>query len=686
MKKTTIATLVAVLAAGIAHAEDDQSVVIDITRGNLADPAEQKITVDQLQQGVNADGGDLLRNLPGVSGVRMGGHGIDPIIRGQSQGRLNILLDGATILGACPNRMDPSTAYSPVETYDAITVIKGAHTVLYGAGGSGGTVLFERYTDPMDDEDNFRGKAGLGYKSNSKTKDVFADLTAGNSKGYARAIVQSTDAGNYKDGNGTEVFSAYKQKSGSVLLGYIPNHDTRVEVGLESSREEDMLYAGAGMDAPKSNNDTVRLNFEKNKVGVFNRVKGEVYQSQVDHVMDNYSLRPSGAMKMKTDSTSDTTGGRFTGEFFSGKDLAWTIGVDTQMSDREAIRYSGMMIPPTMSQSLIWPDVNIDQTGLFGEVEKKLSLTNSVKLGLRYDQISSTANKATTTAMGTSPNNLYQMYYGATATEKDDNNVSGFVRYEKGIAKGQGLLFTSLSRSVRSADATERFMAANNMTSMMRWVGNPNIEAETHHQAEVGLSWNSTKWQTQSSVFYNDVSDYILRDRAHGQTGILLSDNATIYRNVDATLYGAEVGLTRQISTAWSGNFNIAYVKATNSTDNRPIAQTPPLEGSLGADYNANDWRAGGKLNWAKNQTRVDDSMMTGSGLDSGQTPGFGTIDLYAATVVGEDTSIKFGVDNLMDKAYAYHVNRANSDPFNPTAVQVNEPGREVWARLSTKF
>ena len=92
MKKTTIATLIAVLAAGPAHAED-QNVVIDITRGQLADPAEQKITVDQLEKGVNADGGDMLRNLPGVSGVRMGGHGIDPIIRGQSQGRLNTTVE-----------------------------------------------------------------------------------------------------------------------------------------------------------------------------------------------------------------------------------------------------------------------------------------------------------------------------------------------------------------------------------------------------------------------------------------------------------------------------------------------------------------------------------------------------------------------------------------------------------------
>ena len=686
MKKTIIATLVAMLAAGVVHAEDEQGVVIDIKRGQLADPAEKKVTVEDLHKGINADGGDLLRNLPGVSGVRMGGHGIDPIIRGQSQGRLNILMDGVTTLGGCPNRMDPSTAYAPVETYDAVTVIKGAHTVLYGAGGSGGTVLFERYTPPMTDEDNFRGKAGAGYKGNSQTKDAFADLTAGNSKGYARAIAQVTDADNYKDGDGSKVRTAFNQKDGSLTLGYIPNMDTQVELGVEASREKDMLYAGAGMDAPSSNNDTLRLKFEKSKVGMFNQIKGQIYQSNVDHVMDNYSLRPSGSMKMKTESTSDTSGGRITAGFFSGNDNTWTLGVDARMSNREAIRYSGMMIPPTMMQSLQWPDVQIDETGLFGEVKHKLSDTNSLKMGLRYDQVSSKANKAATAAMGTSPNDLYQMYYGVTARQQDDNNVSGFVRYEKGIAAGHGLLFASLSQSVRSADATERFIAAANMTPMMRWVGNPNLKPETQHQAELGLSWNSGTWQTDGSIFYNDVSDYILRDRAHGQTGILLSDNATIYRNVDATLYGAEISVTRQVTAAWSGNIKASYVQATNTSDDRPIAQTPPLEGSLGADYSANDWKAGAQLKWSTKQTRVDDNSMTGSGLDAGQTPGYGVLDLYASTVIAKQTSLKFGIDNVMDRAYAYHVNRANSDPFNPTAVQVNEPGREVWARVSTKF
>ena len=35
------------------------------------------------------DGGDLLKSINGISTIRRGGHGLDPVIRGQSDQRLN---------------------------------------------------------------------------------------------------------------------------------------------------------------------------------------------------------------------------------------------------------------------------------------------------------------------------------------------------------------------------------------------------------------------------------------------------------------------------------------------------------------------------------------------------------------------------------------------------------------------
>ncbi|MCK5359539.1 MAG: TonB-dependent receptor plug domain-containing protein, partial [Gammaproteobacteria bacterium] len=107
----------------------------------------------------SADGGEFLRQINGVSGSRFGGRGIDPIIRGQSQTRLNVLLDGAYIHGGCPNRMDPPTSWAALETYEEVIVIKGVQTLQYGGGGSGGTVLFNRDSRLLaSEQDGFHGR------------------------------------------------------------------------------------------------------------------------------------------------------------------------------------------------------------------------------------------------------------------------------------------------------------------------------------------------------------------------------------------------------------------------------------------------------------------------------------------------------------------------------------------------
>ena len=60
----------------------------------------------------SADGGEFLHQIPGVSMSRFGGRGLEPIIRGQSQTRLNVLLDGAYVHGGCPKRMDPPASWA----------------------------------------------------------------------------------------------------------------------------------------------------------------------------------------------------------------------------------------------------------------------------------------------------------------------------------------------------------------------------------------------------------------------------------------------------------------------------------------------------------------------------------------------------------------------------------------------
>ncbi|MEJ2423830.1 MAG: TonB-dependent receptor plug domain-containing protein, partial [Candidatus Thiodiazotropha sp.] len=226
MRLSTLSLAITALLSGQAlHAEEQTENLSEVIVEGEAEstPAVTLMPMDGADMGIPADSADFLRNINGVSGVRMGGHGIDPIIRGQSQTRLNILMDGAYIHGGCPNRMDPPTAYSAMESYDSVTVIKGSQTVLYGGGGSGGTVLFERKPPQFEAGKNYQGSIDAGYKSNSESKEFSADAAAGSSLGYIRGVVGYQDADNYEDGDGNEVRSAFTNKSGNLILGYTPD-------------------------------------------------------------------------------------------------------------------------------------------------------------------------------------------------------------------------------------------------------------------------------------------------------------------------------------------------------------------------------------------------------------------------------------------------------------------------------
>ena len=637
--------------------------------------------------GVPADGGSWLLSIPGVTGVRMGSHGADPVIHGMKQTQLNILLDGAFVHGGCPNRMDPPSSYASAETYDRMTVIKGVQSLVYGAGGPGGTVLFERIDPVFAAGETFKGEAGAGYVSNGKAKNGYVDLATGGDSGFARAIISAKKAENYKDGDGVEVRSGYDEKGAVLDLGYNIDAQSKLKLSLEATRTDDILYAGAGMDAPVSDHDLAKLSYE-NKAGAlgFDAFKAEVYSSRVDHVMDNFSLRTNTLMWASVPSESDTLGGRIVGELELASALL-TVGIDVQQNDRDAVRYSASAgtIPTTVA-GYLWPGVSIDQLGLFAEVSDDIDAASRYTAGLRVDQIDASTSKADLDPPGMpwTANQLYTAYYGITSQPQDETNVGALLRYERDLSANTAI-YTVLSRTARTADATERYMASFNSVTSQRWVGNPNLNPEIHQQLELGSTVKGKQYQFQASVYYDDVNDYILRDRAHGQTGILLSDNATIYRNVDARLYGAEAQLDYQWSERWSSVFTVAYVHATNTTDSRAIAQTPPLEGTASLEYSAGGgWMLGGRLRAVDKQTRVDDDITTGSGLDVGQTPGFAVLDLYGHNKLGKAAQISYGVDNVLDKTYAEHLNKSNA--FDVTQIQVNEPGRAYWVKASVNF
>ena len=236
-----------------------------------------------------SDGADYLKTVPGFSAIRNGGTNGDPVLRGMSGSRLNILSNDGSLIGACPSRMDNPLSYIAPETYDRLTVVKGPQSVRWGAGASAGTVRFERDMPRFDAPGMELQASALGGSNNRN--DQMLDASFGSRPGYVRVNGNRSESGDYRDGNGEVVPSRWRKWNADAAIGWTPDADTVLELNAGTG---DALarYAGRGMDGAAFKRSSSGLRFERgNLPGAWDKLQANLYYNDADHLMDTYPLR-----------------------------------------------------------------------------------------------------------------------------------------------------------------------------------------------------------------------------------------------------------------------------------------------------------------------------------------------------------------------------------------------------------
>ena len=389
-------------------------------------------------------------------------------------------------------------------------------------------------------------------------------------------------------------------------------------------------------------------------------------------------------MTMRTDSNSDTWGGRFAATFdLAGASL--TAGLDQRTNSRDAVSKASMMgiEPPTTITNYTWPDLKIADTGLFAQADIAIAPMTNLTAGLRLDLVEASAGKADLRPQGmgaVTANELYESYYGDADTDQKEANVSGVLRVLHTMGPVEA--WAGVSQATRTADATERGIVRSGGANS--WVGNPEIDPEIHRQIDLGASYRAQTWWLSAGGWYDNVADFITRDTARGQPGVLQSNGASIYRNVRAELAGVDLSGEWLVLPQWRLGADAAYTYGQNLTDSRPLYNIAPLNGQVELAYEQPLWGGGVRFRWAADQTRADTDPATGSGLDVEKTPGYGVVDLFANWQPVAGLELVGGVSNLFDKTYASYLSQSNG--FDPGVVKVNEPGRAVYVQASLKF
>ncbi|MBJ9624710.1 TonB-dependent copper receptor [Burkholderia multivorans] len=621
-----------------------------------------------------SDGADYLKTIPGFTSIRSGGTNGDPVLRGMFGSRLNVLANGMPTLGACPNRMDAPTSYIAPESYDKVTVVKGPQTVLYGPGASAGTVLFER-TTPRFERPGMRFDGSVVGGSFGRN-DQNVDVTAGTPDFYGRVIANHAHAQDYRDGNGRTVPSQWDKWNADAALGWTPDAHTRVEL-TAGTGDGYARYAGRGMDGAHFRRDTFGLSFDKRHLGdVLDRIEARVYYNEADHVMDNYTLRQpdpasSMPMRMASEVRRRTVGARAAATWRFGDAFKLVTGVDAQsnrLDSRAAMGRQNYGDQPWDAQATMW------NAGAFGELTWYAAEAARVIGGARVDYASARDKRATTGGMMTSRQN---------PTFDDDRArvlPSGFVRYERDLASLPVTWYAGIGHAERYPDYWELFSAKRGPAGSVNAFSA--VQPEKTTQLDIGAQYKSDRLDAWVSAYAGYVQDFILFDYASGMMG-----PTTRASNVNAQIMGGEAGVGWRPLAPLRIETSVAYAWGRNATSGDPLPQMPPLEARVGLEYTRGAWSAGGLWRVVAPQHRYALNEGNVVGKDFGPSAGFGVLSLHAQYNVSKTVQISVGVDNLLNKAYAEHLNLAGNAGFGyPANAPVNEPGRTAWVRVSAKL
>ncbi|USS55515.1 TonB-dependent copper receptor [Pseudomonas kermanshahensis] len=614
-----------------------------------------------------SDGADYLKTIPGFSAIRSGGTNGDPVLRGMFGSRLNILTNGGVMLGACPNRMDAPTSYISPETYDRLTVIKGPQSVIWGPGGSAGTILFEREPEQFGTLGS-RVNASLLAGSNGRFDKVL-DAAAGNSQAYARFVGNQSRSDDYHDGNDDTVPSRWDKWNGDVTLGWTPDQDTLLEL-TAGKGDGEARYAGRGMDGSQFKRESLGLRFEKSNLGeVLDKVEAQVYYNYADHVMDNYSLRtPSGSgmmgMPMVSNVDRRTMGARVKATW-RWADVQLVSGIDAQTNEHR--KRGGMGVDAHKGQA--WTkDADFHNYGAFSELTWYVSDEDRLITGARLDRASA------------------RDFRKGSATEGDtraDTLPSGFVRYEHDLAAIPATTYVGLGHAQRFPDYWELF------SPKLAPAGAANafdgIKPEKTTQLDFGIQYRDARLEAWASGYVGQIRDYILFDYRTSMMGMSTSQA----QNIDARIMGGEVGAAYKLSENWKADATLAYAWGKNSSDGKALPQMPPLESRLGLTYSRDVWSVGALWRLVAAQNRIAENQGNVVGKDYEKSAGFGVFSLNGAYKVNNNLKLSAGVDNLFDNTYAEHLNLAGNAGFGYPATDpqpVNEPGRTFWTKVDFSF
>ena len=630
---------------------------------------------------VLADLSGALAELPGAAVVKNGPLTGIAQVRGLSGDRVNILVDGMDITPACPNHMDPPLHYAAPADTESLTLVAGASPVSSGGDSLGASIQARSLRPAFQTGDvwHAKGKIDAGFSSANDGWNLGLNASTGNrdnALSYAGNFAQGDDL---KFAKGTVKNSGYESQRNKLSIAR-GTESGRFDVSVSQHQVSDTGNPALPMDMIKDDANAVNMAWE-GKLGDIS-VTSRIYWHDIDHLMDNYSLRPNAGTKMYAPADS-TDIGLVLGGKRSMAGGRVSFGAEWLTNDFDTFQWNATT---NAFNSDILRDASRDRLGLYGAWQGGLAGAWSANLGLRSDTVTMDTGKVRSGATQAEATTGLGGAFNALTHKKTDHNWDWNALFQYAATPDRGYEI-GLTRKTRSPSLLERYEwtplnASAGQADNNTYLGNLNLQPEVAHALNLAVQGKAGSHQYKVGVFYQRISDYIVGTpyTTDGTTNVLR------YENHDAQIHGLDGSWSYQAG-AWQYISTLSFARGRNLDDDTHLYRLAPLRMTLQVSHQHGAWNNRVAVRMAQGQDDVAtyNNPGTGTALNNElTTPGYAVFDWHAEWQAAKGVKLNFGIDNLLDKLYYDHLGGINRVSGGDVAVGARLPsaGRFAFAQL----
>jgi iron complex outermembrane receptor protein len=636
-----------------------------------------------VEQEFVVDVAEALSRLPGANHNQNGRLSGIAQYRGMFGDRVSVSIDGLGVIGGGPNSMDPPLSYISPMIAGQLTLERGIPGVATSPESIGGHVdaVINRGDFSTGDRFEFGGMAGARYANNGDTAALAGRVTAANRKHRFSLVGQADRA----DDLGTP--------EGRIVPSQLSRDRLDASYAYRDDRNEFQVFAGS-LDTEDTGTPALAMDIRyidsklygatvARQISQDLSLRAKVGYNDVDHVMDNFSLRPAPDSPMQY-RQNRAGGDGFVYALESGYamgDFLLTAGVDGRFASHDSL-----ITNPNNAMFFInnFNDVERDVVSVFSAIAHD-SADAGWELGLRYVDVSANAGEVSfgglMDMMGMNAAQLAQAF-NAADREVTFGNVEAVLKYSRRASRDL-TVHVDVGTKTRAPSYQELYLwlplqATGGLADGRNYIGNLDLVAERSNEIAVGIDWSGERFSISPQAYFRDVRDYIQGVPATVMPANMLAmmmsgSGALQFDNVDAEIYGLDFGWRYSLTERFGVEGSASYTRGrrTDVADN--LYRLPPLNASVALNFVDGAWSMRGEV------VAYDQQDHVSAYNDEQATAGYGVVN--AALSWNASRRVRFDVEasNLLNRGYQDHlagVNRVRN-------VDI-PPGERLWGAERT--